>query len=76
MYICSMKTIKTIDIKRNFAGYSENFGKGVNKIYIYKDLCIKDWRVVFNYGLNENSFWYKKDAVDFANKIINNNLKK
>ena len=66
-----MKTIKTTDIKGNYAGYSESFGKGVNQIYIYKDLCIKDWRVVYNYGLYENSFLYKQEAVDFANTIIN-----
>jgi len=64
-----MKTIKTTDIKGNHAGYSENFGKGENRIQIYKDLDIKDWRVVWNWGMKEQSFWYKQDAVDFINKI-------
>ena len=64
-----MKTIKTTDIKGNHAGYSESFGKGENKIHIYKDLDIKDWRVVWNWGMKEQSFWYKQDAVDFINKL-------
>ena len=62
--------IKTTDIKRNFAGYSESFGSGKNQIHIYKDLDIKDWRVVYIYGLYEQSFEYKKEAVDFINELI------
>lgn len=64
------KQLKTTDIKGNHAGYSQSFGEGVNQIYIYKDLCIKDWRVAYNYGLRENGFWYKQEAVDFANTLI------
>jgi len=70
VYICSMKTIKTTDIKGNHAGYSESFGKGENQIHIYKDLTDKMWRVVYNYGFHEQGFWYKQEAVDFSNTLI------
>tara|TARA_R100001594_G_scaffold123105_1_gene159433 strand:+ start:270 stop:497 length:228 start_codon:yes stop_codon:yes gene_type:complete len=64
------KKIKSTDIKRNFAGYSESFGGGKNKIHIYKDLTIKDWRVVWHYGMYETAFNYKNEAVEFINSLI------
>ncbi len=62
--------IKTTDIKGNHAGYSEMFGKGENQIQIYKDLTEKNWRVVYQWGMQEQGFDYKQEAVDFANELI------
>ena len=71
--------IKTTDIKGNFAGISESFFNGENQIHIYKDLDVKDWGVVYHWGLREERFDYKQEAVDFANELIkrreNNNKK-
>ena len=59
--------IKTTDIKHNFRGYSQWIGN----IQIYKDLTDGMWRVAYRYGLNEEPFIYKKDAVKFINKLLN-----
>jgi len=66
------RMIKTTDIKGNFPGISESFGEGKNQIHIYKDLDVKDWGVVYHWGLREERFWYKQEAVDFANQLIKN----